>query len=432
MSLPQITKLPAIRNDFLRLYLETVEDTESPRLFHIWAVLSSIGACLGRRAFFPFIPSNLFANEYIILVGPPGVRKSTAISIAHRFVRNATSIRFAPKDTAGQRQGLIAAIIGAKEDTQDDVVQVNGHKMTPEFLSSLEMKVVNKYDEHVLYASASELSTFIGKNNSEMLTFLQEMYDGEDYAYQLAKTKETLHHPLLSILGATNPTAIADSMPVAAVGQGFMSRVILVYSDKKYKMVPRPRQFDAALCREVERRFSYIAYNLSGEFSEDRSAGVLLDELYHYQVDLTDNRFIYYQERRHTHLIKIAMVLAAGCLRQEIRREDIEQAHAILVATERNMPDALGEYGLSPMAMAKQRLVEFVRQAKKAIDPKILYLVMQRDMTLANFKAALADLVNAGKLIEVKTSDGPAFATPYVNENDRLNELLAFTGDNNE
>ena len=96
-------------NKFLKLYLTYVEETESPRIFHIWAALSCISACLGRRAKFPFGIGPIYANSYIALVGPPATRKSTVTSIATKLLKAATTIRFAPDDTGGQRQGIITA-----------------------------------------------------------------------------------------------------------------------------------------------------------------------------------------------------------------------------------------------------------------------------------------------------------------------------------
>ncbi len=412
------------RNDFVKLYLETVEDTESPRLFHVWSLLGTIGASLGRRSFFMDGPEKIYTNEYILLVGPPAVRKSSAIKIACGFLRQATSVRFAPDDTAGQRQGLITAMLGDPEDADEEVALINGHKMTPEFLSGLEMKFVDREDEHALFAAASEFASLIGTNNRDILTFLIKVYDGEDYQYRLAKTKETLNHPLLSILGATTPTSIADTFPPQAIGGGFMSRIILVYSDKKYKMVPRRRSFNEAHVREIQRRLSHVAYNMRGEFTETPAAALLFDKLYSYQPRISDNRFIYYVERRQAHLRKTAFCLAAARLSGAIDVQDVEEAHGLLELTEMNMTDALGEFGLSPVAMAKQRLVEFIRLTKKAIDANTLWVVMQRDMNQRDFRAALADLINARKLVEVSTADGPGYAVPFIDENARLNEFL--------
>ena len=51
-------------------------------------------------------------------------------------------------------------------------------------------------------------------------------------------------------------------------------------------------------------------------------------------------------------------LLAVQCC---ITRDDYEEAHRILRATEVGMPDALGEFGMNPLAQLKQEILESLR-----------------------------------------------------------------------
>ena len=138
------------------------------------------------------------------------------------------------------------------------------------------------------------------------------------------------------------------------------------------------------------------------------------DQIYNQDIKIPDTRFIYYSERRHAQLEKVAMVLAATNQRAEISQADLFLAHEILKETEMSMPDALGEYGLSPIALSRQKMLEFVQHANGPVRDDILWAMMRRDMRLIDFKAAIADLVNGHKLLKIDTEDGLAF---IFNEN---------------
>lgn len=416
------------RNSFLRTYLEYVEDTESPRVFHIWSALTTMGACLGRRAYFNFGIGPVYANMYTLLVGPPGVRKSVAVGIATRRLRHSTGVRFAPSDTSGQRQGLLAAmenkaiegdaklaaaLEGSLEVTADELLAAVGSAKFQ----------INPKDSHVVFADASEFTSFIGHNNLDMITFLGKMWDGEPYDYRLKNSQMTLNDPLLTILGGSTPTNIASALPVEAVGQGFMSRIILVYGREKYKRIPRPTKLSEALEQQIDQAYSTAFHEMDGEFKETDGARKALDDLYDVPLKIEDHRFVYYAERRHTHLIKLGMCMAAARGSMEINQDDVLEADIILRTTESFMPEALGEYGMSPLSRAKQHLVDFLRASKEPITAGVLYSFLHKDIRQADFKQVLADLINAGKVMQV-TIPGVGQAYTYKVPKAQLTEEL--------
>lgn len=364
------------KTEFLNQYLAMVEETESPRLFHVWAAIGAVSASLGRRCWFPFGPMVIFPNQYILIVGTPGTRKSTAASIMKRALRHSTGVRFAPGDTAGQRQGLVEAMKGSDVQKQFlDAVEVNFRddslsgltldqfSQITDMPESEEAAFIAKADKHHLSVVASEFSQFIGQNNHQMLDFLTQMWDGDDYQYKTKQGEVNLRNPLLNIIGCTTPSSIANSMPPAVVGQGFLSRMILVYGQRKYKEVPRPQAPEQHLVDSVHQTLNNIYYNMHGPFDESDEARDYSISLYGLPLSISDARFGYYAERRYTHLIKLAMTLAAMDGTQVIEKHHYEEAHRILRATEVGMPDALGEFGMNPLAAVKQGILELVRES---------------------------------------------------------------------
>ncbi len=394
---------------FLDTYLNYVEDTESPRIFHIWACLSGVGACLGRRCYFDFGFDKVFPNSYVVLIGPPGARKNTAINIMKNQLQNATGVRFAPDDTGGKHQGLITAMEGKTEDEElEDLIETAITGGNFDQLEAHNLKI-DQRDQHVIFAIATELISFIGINNFEIINFLGKVYDGENYDYGLSRSRQILKEPLLSILGAATTTNLAQALPPQAIGQGFMSRMILVFGNKKHKYIAVPKALPEDKATAIRHVYSELHHRFDGIFTPTTAAEELLEHLYEQPNKLDDPRFLHYCDRRQTHLIKLAIQLSAGRLTTAVEEIDVSLAHTLLTATEVGMPDALGEYGLSPMALARQKMLDYIRAANGPVTDDRLWAVMQRDVkSRVDFLNALRDLAVARKVIQVTTDAGPA------------------------
>lgn len=379
---------------------------------HIWSAISGMSACLGRRCWIETGIGNIYPNMFVLLIGPPGTRKTTAMNNVKKILEEHTHVRFSPKDTAGQRQGLISAMTEGEDfdEELDELALLFNAATEAKALDKLEFKI-DPADAHTLYVCSAEFRSFLGQNNLDLTGFLLEMWDGEDYDYQLKRTKVKLKDPLLGLIGCTTPTEIASLLPANIIGQGFMSRFILVYSAEKYKKIAPSKAFkcDKALA-EIVPVYENASKNMRGAFQLSKLGAEYEDHLYmNKEVKINDTRFMYYLERRHTHIMKLSCALAAMRQSQIIEDTDIVEADNILSATEVFMPEALGEFGLSPLALAKQKMGEFIQHAKGPVSSQILWMVMQRDMRLVDFKNAVSEMVNAGKISRIETSSGQAF-----------------------
>lgn len=414
-------------SEFLNDYMAMVEDTESPRLFHLWSAISGISACLGRRCWLPFGPMTVYPNQFIALVGTPGTRKSTAMGIMKRQLRKSTGVRFAPADTAGQRQGLVEAMRGktdseeylngvqlaAAEDslaglTLDHIAQITNVPDTDESDDNPLDEArgfISGADKHHIMVTATELSRFIGQNNFQMLDFLGTMWDGEDYEYQTKAGLTVLRDPLINMLCCTTPTSLNVAMPPAAGGQGFLSRMILVYGTRKYKLVPTPEEPDPEIVLRVRGQFNRTYLELAGEVNESPAALVYRESLYDFKLEINDPRFSYYHERRQDHLIKLAIALAASRTSLTIEKDDYEAAHKILRATERGMSDALGEFGMNPLAALKQNMLEYIR-SRATVKVEDLRAVFHRDSRATDFMEAVNDLAKLSQVAIVQIASG--------------------------
>lgn len=424
----------ALKNEFLKAHLDYVEHTESPIIMHTWGALVTAGACLGRHAYLKLGIGNVFPNMFCLLVGPPGTRKNAAIKYPVDIMKQYTNVKMAPDDTGGQRQGLIAAIQNSEldniaaqlQDPESHNINLFGDTSELDILKSVNMEVSQEdVDAHTLFICATEFGSFLGQGSLEMTRFLNKMWDGEDYKYKIRKEHYTLKNALLNLLGGTTSADLATLLPEEAIGQGFMSRIVLVYAAQRGKRIPPSKSYvKKELEDDLGRYYQHLFYDFRTEMSMSKQATDLEDEIYNQDIKIPDTRFIYYAERRHAHMEKLSIVLAATNDRAEINLADVELAHEILKETELHMPDALGEYGLSPIALSRQKMLEFIQHANGPVRDDILWAVLRRDMRLIDFKNAIADLINAKKIIKVETDDGQAFVY-----NEDLSQVLDFLVD---
>jgi len=388
----------------------------------------------------------IWPNQYILLVGNPATRKNTAMNIPKHILQEHTSVRFAPHDTGGQRQGIIRALEKAYDNEAEIQAQLDGmdakafNALSTEDIGALQLdNRVDPRDRHVLSVCSGEISQFFGQRNATMLDFLIEMWDGgSDYRYETSsqgKNKDIiLNDPLMSILGCTTPASLVESLPQQAGSKGFLSRVILVYGAHKYKSIPRPQEPDAELVDAVKTRFTELNYEFSGAMKETEDAAKYTEQVYEEPSAITDSRFIYYNERRFTHFLKLGMLLAAARGSATIVKEDYEEANEILIRTEESMPDALGEFGMSPIAAAKQTILEFMRAAKEPVTTSILAAVMHRDVRMHDLAQCLKDLTSAGQIIQENHPTLGLVYLPKLKEGgiEQLMDLMRDDGAENE
>jgi len=213
-------------------------------------------------------------------------------------------------------------------------------------------------------------------------------------------------------------------MPPAAGGQGFLSRIILVYGARKYKSVPRPTVPPLELTDRVGQRLNDIYYKMSGAFTESAAAERRSRELYEYKIDIADSRFGYYAERRYTHLIKLSMAVAASRGTMHIEEVDVEEAHTILRATESGMPDALGEFGMNPLAVVKQEVLEALRQQLGPIPVNALTAMFTRDARAIDIMEIINDLKQSGQVNLIQQRDGQVHISANFSKHNIEDEML--------
>lgn len=342
-------KLP----DWLDSYMTYTENSEPPKLYHIWTGISTIAAALQRKCMLSWGHLRFYPNMYVVLVGPPGkVRKGTAMSFGRHFLSK-LGVKISAESIT--REALVREIM----NSQDTVIDEDTGAMS--FHSSLTV-------------FAPELVVFLGYNQQQLMMDLTDWFDcgqGPEGTWTY-RTKHQGSDDIIGVwvnlIGATTPDLLRSCLSMDAIGGGLTSRIIFVFESEKYKSCPVP-----FLSVEEERLGEDLYYDLEqiylmkGQFKPSKNFIELWKDWYT-QSDkdkvFDDPRLAPYCERRPVHVMKLAMILSASKSDSMIlQREDLARSISIMEATEKRMPSTFSGIGKSPHAEVLSKVMNEIGMA---------------------------------------------------------------------
>lgn len=350
-------------SEAIRNYLELTSGLESPTPYNVWSFISLVAALCGDNIALTHGPMGRERlNLGIILTGVPAIRKSTALTIMQRFAEG-LPISYGPTDTAGQRQGIMSAMMPRWQREYNDTLELDFDIHSIDTLSELNTdSIAAKLPDPLtrkaseLYFVSKELGRLIASPSRELFDFFTDGMDGESFHYQLKNQVIKIKNPLINLIGATTPQSLGHMMPKGGDTHGFLSRLIFVHASMITKKVPIPEQWNDSQLHTKTKLHELILDQLNNkhqtvELSE--SARKTYEDLYDFQPGTVDVRLQAYQGRRSKHLLKIAAILAIlrGTAPVTILAADIRLSHALLALTEMTMDRSL--FGLDTTLYSK-------------------------------------------------------------------------------
>ena len=366
-----------------------VAGTESPLIYHRWCLMSTVSALLGRNFYFPYGHFTIYPNQFCMLIGSPGARKSSAINIAKKLLRETGFDRIAEGKTTKEK--FLLDLYGQEDDA-------NGMPATG--LASL---LAGADDDlpHEMYIAADEFTNFSGAGNYEFFSVLGELWDcPPDFPVRTKNSKSfSIQQPVVNIIAGNTHAGFAAAFPPDIMGQGFLSRMILVYGTPSSTRITFPTKPDAKLTAELAAHMKQIRLLMHGEAKLEPAATAAIDYLYQSQPDLADSRLKHYSNRRIVHLIKLCLIQAAMRLSDTITEADVTLANTILSWAEEFMPSALGEFGKSKHSDITTRLLETLSTATEPKTIHDFYAAVATDLEkYSQLPDIIAGLIQADKI----------------------------------
>jgi hypothetical protein len=372
--------------DLFSHYLDYASSTEVPMFFHRWSMIAGLGAYLGRDYYFSHGHFTVNPNIYCMLIGSPGTRKSTAIKLVKSILTKAGYQTIAADKTTKEK--FLLDLAGDDGANLDDILE-----------SDIFGGPSDKVCECLI--GADEFNEFIGHGNTEFISLLGSLWDYEGVYKNRIKTGKSIsiNNPTISILGGNTPTGFAQAFPTEIIGQGFFSRLLLIYGEPNGRKITFPKSPDTSATAELIKYLHAIKSNCVGGATLEPLAESLLDKIYKSWGGVDDVRFESYSNRRFTHLLKLCLIHSAARLGRSISEADVIYANTVLSHTEHLMPKALGEFGKAKNSDVSHKILQCLDGVVAPVPMKDLWKQVQQDLDkMRDLGDILQKLVAAEKI----------------------------------
>lgn len=332
-------------SNFFDLYHEYVKDSEPPPNYHVWSAIGAISALLGKKCVIPYGTFNVYPQLYIILVGKPGLKKSSAMNVAKRLVRSIEGVKTA--SDCGSREGLM-----------DEMAK---HKVEAGAAT---------YWQSAIFVD--EVADLLGGEHLDksMIQFLTTIWDVSIYREATRKSGQVcIHNPYLTLLGCCPVEWMQMKLKHEIFTGGLSRRTIFVLETKLAKLNSRPPVPDietwAKLIFEAKR-----IHEIAGVFTLTKAAWKVFDDFYYdtnSHLDSYPQNLQIYLSSKHMLVLKIAMGLSAAVdSRRIVTDKMIELALLFLSQSERNLPGLFAGIGRNELKGFSIQILDKIKAAGKS------------------------------------------------------------------
>lgn len=388
---------------FLRDYAILSSGNESPKVYHQWAGLSALSSLVSRRVWVDQGVFKPYPNMYVLFVGDAGIKKSTAMNIARKLIREIQTIPIAPPSITKEALTLLMS--------EKDSPSLKTFKHTN---SSGISSIVN-YSHMSMFANEFTTLLTAGGNESGMINFLTDIWDQDVFEVRTKnKGTDNLHGPYITLLGCLTTACMSNLMNTKIISSGFSRRCIFVYSDDIGEPVYRPivtQEQKEAWARCIQR--GKELQGISGEFGftpEGDQWYKTWYEAHHWSKREVESPLLkdFYNSKAE-YVLKLAMLITlSDSDTLVLTREALELAVAYIDTIEPNMTipfEGAGRNELSPIA---SNIARMVNTAVMPLPVKRIYALFFKDARPEEIKEMLEHLAKVGKikLFDVTTNSG--------------------------
>jgi hypothetical protein len=355
---------------------------------------------------------------YAMLIGTSGARKSTTSSIQKNILRDAGYTNIAADksskekfllDLAGEGEGEIAGV----EDFLFSTPDGSGE---------------GESNSEILIA-ADEFNNFLGNGNIEFLSLLGVLWDYNGvYKNRIKSGKSvSINNPTVSILAGNTPTGFHLAFPPEALGQGFFSRLLMIYGEPRDRKYAFPEAPSALATANLISKLREIKLRHSGEVEVSQNARSLLAKIYAKHKRIDDVRFDSYNTRRFSHLLKLCIIIYAACDTDGgiLDREHVIYANTILAHAELYMSKALGGFGKAKNSDVSHRVLMILDGAIGAMPLTDIWKQVQTDLEkIEQLAEIIRGLLQADKIMVAPGGKGFLSKKKIVDE--EVNDMVDF------
>lgn len=282
-----------------------------------------------RRIWVKTAIGNLYPHLYLLFVGPPGVGKTVLTSRVRNFLQDLVDIKDPNSFHIAAASLTYASLI-------DDLKDAGRRYILPNMTD-----VVNYNSLTII---SNELGVLLPEYDPTMMSKLTDLYDAHPYSERrrTTNTNFVIEAPQISLLAATTPSFLTDTLPPGAWDQGFLSRSMIAFSSESlYRDLFNDSPMAAKLEEDLIADLRHI-FSLYGKMTFTAEAVQFIQNWdRNGRLPLPDHpKLIHYNTRRAAHLLKLSMIAAiAQQDTLQIEQLHVETALGWLIELEYFIPD---------------------------------------------------------------------------------------------
>jgi hypothetical protein len=373
---------------FIRNYLKFCEQNEAAELFHVWCGLTILSVVVGRKVWINLGHITIYPNLYVVLVSPPGNRKTTAMDPAREFVRELGGYHIAGEATS--KEGLVLQMA---ETEANVVVAGNPTKICQ------------------LNIFATELSELLSISKEKMIGFLTLIYDRKYYDYKTRNTEEMImFNPYLVLLACETLDGITTKLKGDIVSGGFSRRAIFVLVTTPHRRIAFPEITpEAKACYQSCVETCKKLQEVGGEFTWTDEAKIWYKDWYEKLKIPSEPALAGYYDSKQTHLLKVAMLIAAseGEYKLVMRKEYLLLALKFLEQIEVNLPRVFEGMGRNILNNVTTKIVDIIKKSPIPLTEKDLRKITWSECDEREFTQIINHLIATEKVTAWKKGSPP-------------------------
>ena len=339
-----------------RAFVEcTLPHTEAPKNYLFWSAISVLGGVLKNNVYFKDSLYTLYPNQFIILTGPPGIGKGTAINFAWKLIKTQTN----PLANVLTDKITGPKILHLISDGWAGPAKING-------------SAVLAVKDHTCTIIATELQNLLNSGDDMLPTFCQ-LWDQTEYEYRTKNQGSAIIKDMcISLIGGTVPDYVRgmETATNATIAGGFSSRCLFILEDKKSKeqadlppLEESPKHL--AIYARLKDDLEHISKNIKGEYKRDDEARIVFTNFYPAISPLPEDTdaILNFKARMRTHIWKMAMILSAARKdKMVIEGQDVRDAIFMVTTVRRQLDRVFRGIGSSQLAEPTARVQQTIER----------------------------------------------------------------------
>ena len=373
-------------NNFLLNYLTVTSGSESPDIYHHWSALSTIAAVAGRKLWVDQNMFKVYPNMYVMLVGPAGIKKSTALRVSSNMALKA-GMPVAPQSIT--KEALTQMM------SKEDDFRVN-YKLSGE----------EKFYTHVnMYANELVTQLSAGGNAQGFIELMTDIWDQDIFTVKTkGKGTDQIFYPYLNVLSCITSDSLDNLLSQRLIGSGFARRCLFVYSDDYGLPVPIPEY-------SKEKELATIACisrleqvrSLKGEFqwtAEGRQTYVNWYNSNHERKKLELSQQIQgYLQSKGEYVLKLATLISLAETDELLLQDNyIQAALEFLTSIEPSMSKVFSGTGRNDLSPIAESLVSRLEACNTLVSKMDLQIEFYNRCSTTEFNEIVNHLSETGRI----------------------------------